>query len=271
MPQPLGHGVVLGRRPCRQARHAVVVAGEPGRAGDVVERPALDPTGLGGMKLGGSPSCEPTAGAQGCCHCEGRHWSPTLLVIAEPTRLTTTQTSPETASDIARFDALYDEFATPVFNYCLRLTGSEADAADATQNAFINLARKLPELALRGVSLAPYVFATARNASFDLLRHRRRINEIEVELDDRRIAASDGGLEGPESCALRAVDRSTLSAGLSKLPDRQRRALLLREVAGCSYDEIANDLNINRNAVAQLLHRAKGALRRHVAPIEAAA
>lgn len=51
--------------------------------------------------------------------------------------------------------------------------------------------------------MAPRVFATARNASLDLLRRRRRRGEVEVELGEVSVSASDGEREGPESCALR--------------------------------------------------------------------
>src|SRR5207249_5918174 len=87
----------------------------------------------------------------------------------------------------------------------------------------------------------------------DVLRKDGRIQE-ELREDDCRAESPDGVAERQE--VLRAV-----IAALEALPDRQRNAILLRELEGRSYEEIATELGVSGGAVRQLLNRARNALR----------
>src|SRR5215218_10972796 len=72
------------------------------------------------------------------------------------------------------YGALYDRYATQVFNYSLRLTGSPDDAADATQEAFVNVLRRLQEDDRPVLDFSSYLFAAARHESYALMRVRAR-------------------------------------------------------------------------------------------------
>src|SRR5215213_11723644 len=72
------------------------------------------------------------------------------------------------------YGALYDRYAPQVFNYCLRLTGSPDDAADATQEAFVNVLRRLQDDDRPVLDFSSYLFAAARNESYALMRRRSR-------------------------------------------------------------------------------------------------
>src|SRR5215210_7555462 len=74
------------------------------------------------------------------------------------------------------YAALYDRYATQVFNYCLRLTNSPEDAADATQEAFVNVLRRLQDDDRPVLDFASYLFAAARHESYGLMRQRTRLS-----------------------------------------------------------------------------------------------
>ena len=74
----------------------------------------------------------------------------------------------------ASYAALYDRYAEQVYNYCLRLTGSPEDAADATQDAFVNVLGRLHKDDSPVLDFSSYLFAAARNESYALMRRRSR-------------------------------------------------------------------------------------------------
>ena len=159
-------------------------------------------------------------------------------------------------------DALARLFAAHgdrVYAYCVRMLGNEHDAADALQDTFLNLARRGVDTAGDESRLRFYVFAAARNACFDLQRRRRD----EASLDALREAGVNVEREtaaGPEQAALDGVTRDAVFGALSRVPERQRKAWLLREIGELSYDEVGDRLGMNANSVAQLLHRTRRAL-----------
>ena len=159
-------------------------------------------------------------------------------------------------------DALARLFAAHgdrVYAYCVRMLGNEHDAADALQDTFLNLARRGVDTAGDESRLRFYVFAAARNACFDLQRRRRD----EASLDALREAGVPVEREtaaGPEQAALDGVTRDAVFGALARVPERQRKAWLLREIAELSCDEVGDRLGMNANAVAQLLHRTRRAL-----------
>src|SRR5688572_15087442 len=75
----------------------------------------------------------------------------------------------------ASYGTLYDRYATQVYNYSLRLTGSPEDAADATHEAFLNVLRRLHADVHPVLDFASYLFAAARNESYALMRRRSRV------------------------------------------------------------------------------------------------
>ena len=165
--------------------------------------------------------------------------------------------------DGAAISRMFEAHGDQVYRFCLRLLGCPHDAADALQDTFLNLARRQAVVPGDAVAARAYVFAAARNACFDL---RRRVRD-EESLD----ALVAGGADVERGGALpeqRAIDREAharVVAALGALSDQQRTAWVLRELADLTYDEIAIRLGMKPNAVAQLLHRARGALRRALA------
>ncbi len=157
---------------------------------------------------------------------------------------------------VDEFATLYDQHERAVYNFCLRLTGSADDAADATQETFIKVLERLPKLDERELNFGAYVMTAARHASYDLIQRRRRSTPAD-ELPE--LAAPVG--EAPESQVLREAHQEQIRAAGLALPVRQREVLALRELAELSYDQVAEVMGLNRNSVAQLISRARLNLR----------
>jgi RNA polymerase sigma factor (sigma-70 family) len=165
------------------------------------------------------------------------------------------------AGDGAAFATLYDRHERRAYNLCYRITGSADDAADATQETFLRVLERLPSLEDRELNFGSYLLTAARHASYDAIKRRRRATPTGDIPDSAVPVAAGDELDGPERQALRAVHQEQIRIANEGLPPRQREALALRELEELSYDEVASVMGMNRNAVAQLISRARINLR----------
>jgi len=175
------------------------------------------------------------------------------------------------AGDGDAFAQLYDRHERRVYGYCLRMLGTPDDAADATQETFMRLLRRLPALEGRDVNFIAYALTTARNACYDAIEARRRVQPVAEPID--RLALTTRAPIGlyagepseisldPERAALLAATREDVRAANARLPERQREVLALRELEQLSYEQIGEIVHLNENAVAQLISRARIRLR----------
>ena len=162
------------------------------------------------------------------------------------------------------YAALYDRYAEQVYNYCLRLTGSPEDAADATQDAFVNVLRRLQDDDRPVLDFSSYLFAAARNESYALMRRRARTHPTDEppELAAATLAVTPPDVEtDPERAVLLQDTQEQIRQANGKLAPRHREVLALREVAGLSYEEIGQIMGISENAAAQLIWRARAKLK----------
>lgn len=151
--------------------------------------------------------------------------------------------------DAGAFEVLYERHAGPVLSFCRHLLGSQHDAEDAVQQAFLSAHRDM----LRGereLDFKPWLFTIARNRCLSTLRARR---EQPAELPEQ----STAGLH--EQVATRD-DLRRLVADVGRLPEQQRAALVLSEVGDLSHAEIAQVLDCEVAAVKGLVFRARSAL-----------
>ena len=166
------------------------------------------------------------------------------------------------AGDRDAFTELFARHESGLFNVSYRLTGNREDAADITQEAFLRVFARLDDLAGREVNLAAYLHRTARNLVYDRSAERAR----ETPTDQvEHAAGADPSLEAdPQLSALIADQGSDVRSANARLPERHRLALALRELEGMGYEDIGRVLDITPSAVAQLLVRARTALRREL-------
>jgi RNA polymerase sigma factor (sigma-70 family) len=155
------------------------------------------------------------------------------------------------AGDGAAFAELYRDHEHDVLRYCQSLLHHEEDARDAAQGTWTSL-WNAPAAARRDVPLRPWLFRVAHNESVSILRRRRRHDELGA-VD----VAAPGDLEGDVELRDRMA---TLRADLGTLPERQRAALLLREVSGLGHAEIGAAFGISPAAARQTIYEARQAL-----------
>jgi RNA polymerase sigma-70 factor (ECF subfamily) len=143
-----------------------------------------------------------------------------------------------------------------VYTLCLRMTGNEADALDACQEALMAIVRGLARFDQRS-AFTTWAYRVATNACLDELRRRRR----------RPLAAVDESTvvehrDLPEH----AIERLDVQAALDRLPLEFRAAVVLRDLSGMSYEEIAVTLDVPPGTVRSRIARGRAALAAVLAP-----
>ena len=168
------------------------------------------------------------------------------------------------AGDQGAFEQLVLENQNRAYSLALRLIGDREEAADLAQEAFVRAWQGLEQFQ-GGSSFATWVYRLTTNVCIDYLRKKKRREAVEpvVSLDD-----PDSGWAEPstwERDPQRLLERSergeALARGLDRLPDWQRRALVLRELSGLSYQEIGEALDIDLGTVKSRIARARLSLR----------
>jgi RNA polymerase sigma factor (sigma-70 family) len=149
------------------------------------------------------------------------------------------------------FEAIVARYRSRLLRHCAGILPPER-AEDAVQQAFLN-AYKAITAGEAEIALRPWLYRVAHNASLNLLR-QNGWNHEQIPEDFDGVVQPPQAVEQSEY--LRQVVRS-----VKDLPERQRNAIVLRELEGRSYEEIAAALGVTDGAVRQLLNRARTALR----------
>jgi len=151
------------------------------------------------------------------------------------------------------FAEITRRYQRPLQWYCARLVGAER-AQDAVQQALLQAFLSLRDRAPREIALRPWLYRIAHNCSIDLLRMGSwEYEQLDVESD---------GVPQPPAVVEQKEELRGLIAHMRRLPEAQRRALTLRELEGCSYEEISARLGHTGSGVRQLIFRARSALRK---------
>jgi RNA polymerase sigma factor (sigma-70 family) len=169
--------------------------------------------------------------------------------------------------DLDAFNALVLAYQGQVYNLCLRMLGSSQAAEDAAQEAFIAAYRAVPRF--RGgrpgrSGFRAWLLRIAANACYDELRRRRSRPQVPLEApaDEERpraeLAANDEPLE---QRAERLELARCLREGLASLPADQRLAIILRDVQGLAYEEVAGATGASLGTVKSRISRGRAALR----------
>jgi RNA polymerase sigma-70 factor (ECF subfamily) len=172
--------------------------------------------------------------------------------------------------DLDAFNALVGLHQRLVYNLCRRMLASTSLAEDATQETFLSAYRNIGRCT--GDRFRPWLLRIAANACTDELRRRGRRPALSLDaprpVDD--IDARDASIDvpdtaaGPEAEALRSEQRRTIAAALLRLPEDQRFAVILCDVQGFSYDEIAEATKASLGTVKSRIARGREKLRREL-------
>jgi len=154
------------------------------------------------------------------------------------------------AGDGHAFAALYQRHHQALYRYCRAILGNSEDAADALQNTMAAALRALPG-EQRELHIKPWLYRIAHNESITLARRRPPVTAL-----DQAIQVPDTHGSDP---ATRERLRE-LFTDLQELQDRQRAALVMRELNGLSYEELGPALGASPAAAKQLVYEARSAL-----------
>ena len=163
--------------------------------------------------------------------------------------------------DRRALEDLLDRHQPRLWAVCRRLTGSDADADDALQEALIALVRALPSFDGRA-RFGTWAYRIAVNASLDELRRRRRRPEPGLPGDDVPGTEPAARTADPEAAALTA----DVDAALRRLPQEFRAPVVLRDLCGLDYAEIAEVLDLPPGTVRSRISRGRAALAPLLAP-----
>jgi len=161
------------------------------------------------------------------------------------------------------FNELVLAYQQQVYNLAYRILGDPASAADAAQETFISAFQSLARF--RGGSFKSYLLRIVSNRCYDELRRRKRRPTVSFEdfdeVDEEANPALINGHEGPEEHTERQEMARVIQAGIETLSPDQRITLVLSDVQGLSYQEIAETTDVSLGTVKSRLARARGKLR----------
>jgi RNA polymerase sigma-70 factor (ECF subfamily) len=160
--------------------------------------------------------------------------------------------------DEEAFSAIYDLLAGRVFNYVLRSVHEPSTAEDICQEIWLKAHREIRSLK-SPQALRTWLFRMASRACIDYSRSRAYRDRGNPDLTEEMLQPPSAE---PEVVALRRGEIRLMWEALASLPPRQSMALYLKQVDGCSYDEIGRILGCPKSAVETLLFRARHGLSR---------
>lgn len=164
------------------------------------------------------------------------------------------------AGDHEAFNQLVVVYQDYLFALVVRVVGDREAAADAVQEAFFSAYRNLDRF--RGDSFRSWLSRIALNAATDILRARkRRPSEPYPEWEDEAWQPPAPESEGPERQAMLRSRSRLLAAALAQITHDQRTAIVLYDIEGYDYQEIADMTNVSLGTVKSRIHRGRLALR----------
>jgi RNA polymerase sigma-70 factor (ECF subfamily) len=172
--------------------------------------------------------------------------------------------------DAVAFNALVERYQAIAYALALRMLGDPETAADVTQDAFFSAYRAIGSF--RGSSFRAWLLRIVSNGCFDVFRARARhpVSSLDALLEaDPADGAGDAGAPAalvdatwdPERAALRAEQAQVIEAALLRLPPDQRLAVILSDVHGLAYEEIAGVMATPLGTVKSRIARARAQLR----------
>ena len=165
------------------------------------------------------------------------------------------------AGDVAAFGALVRRHQERVFRFLHRMLDAREEAMELSQDVFVKAWQALPGWRPEA-AFSTWLLQIARNAALDQLRRRQVVRFAPLE-EGMEVAAEAPGPEARYASRQRQVQ---LERALRRLAAEHREILLLREVEGLAYGELASVLGIAEGTVKSRLARARSALLEHFDP-----
>jgi RNA polymerase sigma-70 factor, ECF subfamily len=175
-----------------------------------------------------------------------------------------------TPEELARYEAIVHRYARHVYNIAYRMAGNEADARDLSQEAFLRVYRALRRVE-PGAPLESWLYRIVSNLYIDLLRKRPRVRmeslDLPVETPRGAVLREFPDLaSSPEAILEREQLDGAIQRALGTLSEELRLVVVLSDIEGFSYEEIAQFLRVPLGTVKSRLHRARHILQERLHP-----
>ena len=168
--------------------------------------------------------------------------------------------------DAEALGEIYRRYVRRVFGLCRYMLDSRESAEDATSEVFLKLQRSI-ESYDGSIPFPMWLLRVAGNRCIDALRRQHRGRQAIVEVEDGAAVIEAASSEpSPLGAVISTEERAQVRDTIARLPENYRVPLILRYYGELSYDEIAQELGMEKNNVAALIFRAKKELRRRLAP-----
>jgi RNA polymerase sigma-70 factor, ECF subfamily len=166
--------------------------------------------------------------------------------------------------DVAAFNQLVRAYQAQVFRTAYRVLGDQAGAEDAAQDAFISAYKHIRDF--RGGSFKAWLLRIVTNACYDQLRVKQRrptasLDALLLDPENPAPGVDRAAPETPQDFAERRELGAAIQRGLDTLPPDQRATVVLVDIEGLSYEQVAQATGANVGTVKSRLSRARAALR----------
>lgn len=191
----------------------------------------------------------------------------TMAIMAPPEAV---QAPSYTAEELARYDGIVQRYTRHVYNIAYRMTGNEADARDLSQEAFLRVYRALRRVQ-PGAPLESWLYRIVSNLYIDLLRRRPRVRveSLDAPIDTPRgemVREFPDAAANPEAVFEREHIDGAIQEALGTLSAELRMVVILSDIEGFAYEEIAAMLRVPLGTVKSRLHRARQVLQQRLRP-----
>ena len=158
--------------------------------------------------------------------------------------------------DLRAFEKLVEEHYIKIYNIALGIMGNPHDAEDAAQIVLIRIYRAIGDFRHQS-KFSTWVYRITANVCMDEMRKRKRTQSVSSDELPEEVFGTDNA----ESHALRREDAQNLRRAISSLKDEHRKAIVLRDINGFSYEEIAELTKCSVGTVKSRINRARTALK----------
>ena len=172
----------------------------------------------------------------------------------------------QAAGDIAAFDTLVLRYRGRIFNLCYRFLGEYEEANDCAQETFLKVFRSLGSF--RGdAAFATWVYRIAMNtcktrvSSWDYRRKRKTVRPDDPDEDRDEMNSIPDRRASPDEAFRRSEKSRIVKEAIASLDEAHRTAVILRDIQGFSYEEIAGITGLNEGTVKSRIARAREALK----------
>ncbi len=158
--------------------------------------------------------------------------------------------------DIHAFETIVRHYQSKIYALCLRYMKQDSDAQDAAQESVIKIYSRMDSFTGRS-ALSTWIYTITKNTCLDMIRAKKQT----VDVDTLPEAKYEGNDFDPEKKMLSNELKRELMAIINSLSDDARRVLVLRDIDGFSYEQIAKILQISEGTVKSRLSRARRAFK----------